>query len=157
MKSDVYSFGVVFLEILTGRRAMDKSRPRGEHNLVAWAKPFLSDRHQFCQIIDPRLEGHFSKRGAFRSTEIAARCLRRNAKNRPHMSEVVEMLKPLPLLKDIAKFPEAQVKDVIVNPNDKNGNKVQAGVVAKSNAAQSLSSPNGSYASASNYTLTYQP
>lgn len=156
MKSDVYSFGVVFLEILTGRRAMDKSRPRGEHNLVAWAKPFLSDRHQFCQIIDPCLEGHFSKRGAFRSTEIAARCLRRNAKNRPHMSEVVEMLKPLPLLKDIAKFPEVQVKDV-VNPNGKKINKVQAGVVAKSNAAQSLSSPNGSYASASNYTLTYQP
>ncbi|KAI5016786.1 hypothetical protein ZWY2020_014005 [Hordeum vulgare] len=32
-KSDVYSFGVVLLEMLSGRRAVDKNRPTGEHNL----------------------------------------------------------------------------------------------------------------------------
>lgn len=35
-KSDVYSFGVVFLEIITGRRVIDNSRPTEEQNLVAW-------------------------------------------------------------------------------------------------------------------------
>ncbi|MBA0771029.1 hypothetical protein Gotri_019562 [Gossypium trilobum] len=35
-KSDVYSFGVVFLELITGRRAVDNSRPPRERNLVSW-------------------------------------------------------------------------------------------------------------------------
>lgn len=34
--SDVYSFGVVFLEIITGRRAIDTSKPSSEQNLVDW-------------------------------------------------------------------------------------------------------------------------
>lgn len=35
-KSDVYSFGVVLLEIISGRRAIDNSKPLDEENLVAW-------------------------------------------------------------------------------------------------------------------------
>ena len=36
VKSDVYSFGVVFLELITGRKAIDTDMPHGEQNLVAW-------------------------------------------------------------------------------------------------------------------------
>jgi serine/threonine-protein kinase PBS1 len=36
VKSDVYSFGVVLLELITGRRAIDSTRPHGEQNLVSW-------------------------------------------------------------------------------------------------------------------------
>jgi serine/threonine protein kinase len=36
LKSDVYSFGVVFLELITGRKAIDHTQPSGEQNLVAW-------------------------------------------------------------------------------------------------------------------------
>ncbi|GBG73041.1 hypothetical protein CBR_g12759 [Chara braunii] len=36
LKSDVYSFGVVLLELITGRKVIDATRPHGEHNLVAW-------------------------------------------------------------------------------------------------------------------------
>lgn len=42
LKSDVYSFGVVFLELITGRKAIDNTRAPGEHNLVAWVSTFLS-------------------------------------------------------------------------------------------------------------------
>lgn len=35
-KSDVYSFGVVLLELITGRRAIDNTRPTREQNLVTW-------------------------------------------------------------------------------------------------------------------------
>ena len=36
VKSDVYSFGVVLLELITGRRAIDTSKPNAEQNLVCW-------------------------------------------------------------------------------------------------------------------------
>lgn len=42
-KSDVYSFGVVLLELITGRRAIDSSRPR-QSNLVAWVSSGSASR-----------------------------------------------------------------------------------------------------------------
>ncbi|KAL8471555.1 hypothetical protein ACS0TY_028983 [Phlomoides rotata] len=101
-KSDVYSFGVVLLELLTGRRSMDKSRPQGDQNLVEWARPYLTERRRFYRLIDPRLEGRFSIKGAQQAVHLAARCLSREAKSRPAMSQVVEALEPLPTLKDMA-------------------------------------------------------
>ncbi|KAL1538676.1 Serine/threonine-protein kinase pbl34 [Salvia divinorum] len=101
-KSDVYSFGVVLLELLTGRRSMDKSRPPGEHNLVEWSRPYLDEKRRFYRLIDPRLEGRFSIKGAQRTVQLAARCLSRDAKIRPAMSEIVLALEPLPSLKDMA-------------------------------------------------------
>lgn len=123
-KSDVYSFGVVFLEMLTGRRSMDKTRPHGEHNLVEWARPYLSDRHRFYHLIDPRLEGRFSMKAARKAAELAAGCLRRDPKARPLMSEVVERLRPLPHLKDMAC--ESPYFHVIPG-RPVNGNRMQAG------------------------------
>lgn len=35
-KSDVYSYGVVFLEMITGRRAIDYARPTQEQLLISW-------------------------------------------------------------------------------------------------------------------------
>lgn len=40
-KSDVYSFGVVLLELLTGRKPVDHTMPRGQQSLVTWVSFFL--------------------------------------------------------------------------------------------------------------------
>ncbi|XP_042463806.1 serine/threonine-protein kinase PBL34-like isoform X2 [Zingiber officinale] len=103
-KSDVYSFGVVLLEILTGRRSMDKNRPSGEQNLVAWAKMYLGDRRRLYQIIDPRLEFNYSIKGVQKVAKIAYCCLSRDSKVRPSMEEIVKNLIPLQDLKDMASL-----------------------------------------------------
>nr|DAD44966.1 TPA_asm: hypothetical protein HUJ06_003196 [Nelumbo nucifera] len=101
-KSDVYSFGVVLLEILTGRRSMDKNRPSGEQNLVAWARPHLADKRKLYQLVDPRLELNYSIKGVQKVAQLAYYCLSRDPKTRPSMDEVVKGLTPLQDLKDFA-------------------------------------------------------
>lgn len=148
-RSDVYSFGVVLLEMLTGRRSMDKNRPNGEHNLVEWARPHLGERRKFYKLIDPRLEGHFSIKGAQKAAQLAAHCLSRDPKARPLMSEVVEALKPLPSLKDMASssyyFQTMQADRVASSPNSRNGVRTQGGLMSRN--PRSLSIPNGIHAS----------
>ncbi|KAF7106995.1 hypothetical protein CFC21_107691 [Triticum aestivum] len=101
-KSDVYSFGVVLLEVLTGRRSVDKKRPPGEQNLVAWARPYLSDRRRLYQLVDPRLGLNYSVRGVQKVAQICHHCLNRDSKSRPMMDEVVKHLTPLQDLNDMA-------------------------------------------------------
>ncbi|KAI4377814.1 hypothetical protein MLD38_015388 [Melastoma candidum] len=100
-RSDVYSFGVVLLELLTGRKSMDKSRPSREQNLVEWARPMLNDPRKLARIMHPRLEGQYSEAGAQRAAALAYQCLSFRPKQRPTMCKVVEVLEPLPDLDDI--------------------------------------------------------
>ncbi|KAK3154872.1 hypothetical protein QOZ80_2BG0196090 [Eleusine coracana subsp. coracana] len=95
VKSDVYGFGVVLLEILTGLRALDTDRPAAQQNLADWAKTYLADRRKLARLIDPRLEGQYSSRGAQRAAQLTLRCLAADHKNRPSMSEVVAVLEEI--------------------------------------------------------------
>lgn len=42
IKSDVYSFGVVLMELITGKRSIDTTRPTEEQNLVTWVSSVSS-------------------------------------------------------------------------------------------------------------------
>lgn len=90
-KSDVYSFGVVLLEMLSGRRAIDKNRPLGQHNLVEWAKPYLASKRRIFRVLDARLNGQYSLSQAQKVANLALQCLD-EPKFRPDMDEVVKTL-----------------------------------------------------------------
>lgn len=100
MKSDVYGFGVVLLEFLTGMRALDMKRPSGQQNLVDWTKPILSQRGKLKNIIDPRIEGQYSFKAVLQTAQLTLKCLATEPRHRPSMTEVMETLERIELIKD---------------------------------------------------------
>lgn len=101
-KSDVYSFGVVLLELLSGKRAMgDENAGTAEETLVDWARPFLSDSRRVMRIMDTKLGGQYSKKGAQAAAALALRCLHIDPKHRPSMQEVLAALEQIHSPKEI--------------------------------------------------------
>ncbi|XP_028118068.1 serine/threonine-protein kinase PCRK1-like [Camellia sinensis] len=91
-KNDIWSYGVFIFELLTGRRPLDRNKPKNEQKLLEWVRPYVSDTKKFKQILDPRLEWNGSLKSTQNLAIVANRCLIRNAKSRPKMSEVLEMV-----------------------------------------------------------------
>nr|KJB76054.1 hypothetical protein B456_012G070600 [Gossypium raimondii] len=94
-RSDVYSFGVVLLEMLTGKRAMDKNRPSREHSLVDWAKPYLTSKRKILHVMDSRIESQYTLDAALKAAYLALQCLSIEPKLRPNMNAVVKALEQL--------------------------------------------------------------
>ncbi|MBA0748115.1 hypothetical protein Gogos_004967 [Gossypium gossypioides] len=92
LKSDVYSFGVVMLELLTGRKPFDSTRPRLEQSLVRWATPQLHDTDALSKMVDPALEGLYPVKSLSRFADVIALCAQPEPEFRPPMSEVVQAL-----------------------------------------------------------------
>ncbi|XP_020699120.1 probable serine/threonine-protein kinase PBL21 [Dendrobium catenatum] len=91
-KTDVYAFGVVLLELITGRKALDQSRPQGDENLVVWAKPLLRQGEDAIEkLVDPNLIS-YSRREMYRMVQAANACLSCEDSTRPSIDLVLAML-----------------------------------------------------------------
>ncbi|KAI3737693.1 hypothetical protein L2E82_27703 [Cichorium intybus] len=90
-KADVYSFGVVLLELVSGRKAVDINRPKGQQCLTEWARPLLRD-DAVHELIDPRLGNCYSEHEVCCMLQAASLCIKRNPHVRPRMSQVLRIL-----------------------------------------------------------------
>jgi hypothetical protein len=100
-KADVYSFGVVLIELITGRKAMDIYRPKGQQCLTEWARSLLEE-YAVEELVDPRLEKRYSETQVICMIHTASLCIRRDPHLRPRMSQVLRLLEGDMLMNEIS-------------------------------------------------------
>lgn len=88
---DVYSFGILLLEIVSGKKPIEKLPGGVKRDIVRWATPYV-EKDALEQVVDPRLNGKYDRAELKSIVEIALKCTDSNAENRPTMLHVVEWL-----------------------------------------------------------------
>ncbi|KAL0404506.1 UNVERIFIED_CONTAM: PTI1-like tyrosine-protein kinase [Sesamum radiatum] len=83
---DVYSFGILLLELMTGRKPIEKLPGGVKRTITEWAEPHIS-RGRFKDLVDPKLRGNFDENQLIRTTNVAALCVQTEPDKRPTMRE----------------------------------------------------------------------
>ncbi|XP_074560362.1 leucine-rich repeat receptor protein kinase HPCA1-like [Curcuma longa] len=95
-KSDVYSFGVVLLEIVTGRKPLERARYVVEEvrNAIGRSR----DLQGLNELLDPGICHNGSLPGIKRFIDLALKCVEELSSERPRMSEVAKEIENIMVL-----------------------------------------------------------
>ncbi|KAK9066057.1 hypothetical protein SSX86_015459 [Deinandra increscens subsp. villosa] len=94
-KSDVYAFGVVLLELLIGRKPVEKMSPSQCQSIVTWAMPQLTDRSKLPNIVDPAIRDTMDLKHLYQVAAVAVLCVQPEPSYRPLITDVLHSLIPL--------------------------------------------------------------
>ncbi|XP_048332557.1 probable receptor-like protein kinase At1g80640 isoform X5 [Ziziphus jujuba] len=94
-KSDVYAFGVVLLELLLGRRPVEKLARSQCQSIVTWAMPQLTDRSKLPNIVDPVIKDTMDLKHLYQVAAVAVLCVQPEPSYRPLITDVLHSLVPL--------------------------------------------------------------
>ncbi|KAK6120502.1 hypothetical protein DH2020_045760 [Rehmannia glutinosa] len=95
-KSDVYAFGVVLLELLMGRRPVERVAVAQCQSIVTWqAMPQLTDRSKLPNIIDPAIRNTMDLKHLYQVAAIAVLCVQPEPSYRPLITDVLHSFIPL--------------------------------------------------------------
>ncbi|XP_010917500.2 receptor protein kinase WSS1 [Elaeis guineensis] len=96
-KIDVYAFGVILMELITGERVLDDTRPDEDTNLVYVFRRNILDKENFLKSSpDPNLRlDEEDLISLWEVAEVARYCTAREPSQRPDMSHAVNKLAPL--------------------------------------------------------------
>ncbi|KAI9118575.1 hypothetical protein K1719_010907 [Acacia pycnantha] len=94
-KSDVYAFGVVLLELVLGRKPVEKLTATQCQSIVTWAVPQLSDRSNLPNIVDPMIKNTMDLKHLYQVAAMAVLCVQPEPSYRPLITDVLHSLIPL--------------------------------------------------------------
>ncbi|GMH19699.1 hypothetical protein Nepgr_021540 [Nepenthes gracilis] len=92
-KSDIYSYGVVLLEIVSGKRSVDREFGDG-NNIVDWVRSKIKTKDGINDVLDKNAGASCSpvREEMMVLLRVALLCTSRNPADRPSMRDVVSML-----------------------------------------------------------------
>lgn len=109
-KADVFEFGVFVLEVVSGRRRLDREVNRANMDLVEFAWR-MHESGEKGKVVDGRMGSLVNMEQAIRVVEIGLLCTMNEDKGRPAMEELLEFLTmkreipELPSRRPLALFP----------------------------------------------------
>ncbi|KAG4934100.1 hypothetical protein AAZX31_17G202700 [Glycine max] len=94
-KSDVYAFGVVLLELLLGKKPVEKLAQAQCQSIVTLAMPQLTDRSKLPNIVDPVIKNTMDPKHLYQVAAVAVLCVQPEPSYRPLIADVLHSLIPL--------------------------------------------------------------
>ncbi|OWM85146.1 hypothetical protein CDL15_Pgr027933 [Punica granatum] len=86
IRTDVYAFGIILLQLISGRKVVDRKKNEQDQSLRQWAE-HLIENMELHELIDPRMGDSYDTYELYLMSRAAYSCVKSNPELRPSMGE----------------------------------------------------------------------